>query len=511
VGDDVIFAKGYGVADPKSGRLADEDTIYRAGSISKLFNALAVMQLVEQRKLTLDGPPQQALPGFSVVNPFSEAPALTLRQLLCHRSGLVREAPVGGYLDPSQPSVAQTVESVAGAVLINPPNQRTRYSNVGPTIAGHMIEQVTGQSYEDYQDEHILMPLGMSHSTWRMNDKLRPYLATGRMKVARNGSGFDDEAAPTFELGTIPAGNLYTTVGDLAQFARLILGEGQRDEQTFIKTESLQEMCTPQLTSDDTGFGLGFSVNKYRGHRTVQHMGAVYGFTSSIVVLPQRRLAVIVLSSQDIGIGPVQRISNAALDQLLWLSTGEAPAKQASIKMSPDDLKRLTGDYESTSYWARVFVEDGRLRAEISRQLFDLAPVEPLKFLADGQLAFAAPMNFDAAESGKVESFTAFRQKFRRVNEKEAVQAPKEWKRFVGSYGPSFIPWIVSVRRGQLYAMTENEFDYRLIPVARNVFRMSPGMYDEEAVVFPDDDSAECGSVLFAGMRLPRQASNGGK
>src|SRR5690606_13483285 len=151
----------YGKADMEKGAAADADTIYRAGSISKLFNAVGAMQLVEQGKLDLDSPIQKALPEFSIVNPFRDPGTLTVRQMLSHHSGMIREAPVGGYLDPTQPTVKATVASVADCVLVNnPPNPKARYANVGPTIVGRAVEVQSGMSFSEYQDKYVLEPLG---------------------------------------------------------------------------------------------------------------------------------------------------------------------------------------------------------------------------------------------------------------------------------------------------------------------------------------------------------------
>lgn len=150
----IVHAAGFGKAK--------RNTVFRAGSISKLFNALAIMQLVEQGKLDLDSPMSRYGRQFSIIVPFDNAPPITLRMLLCHRSGMVRESPVGGYLDSSQPSLAHMVDSVRSCVLINPPNTKMRYSNVGPSIAGQILATVACEPYDQYQREHVLGPLGMT-------------------------------------------------------------------------------------------------------------------------------------------------------------------------------------------------------------------------------------------------------------------------------------------------------------------------------------------------------------
>src|SRR5262249_20666249 len=106
----VIWAKGFGFADPKAKTPATAETVYRVGSVSKLFTDIAVMRLVEQGKLDLDAPVTKYLPEFQPKNPFGKA--ITLRQLMSHRAGLVRETPVGSYFDPTAPSLANTITSL---------------------------------------------------------------------------------------------------------------------------------------------------------------------------------------------------------------------------------------------------------------------------------------------------------------------------------------------------------------------------------------------------------------
>ncbi|MEX2112431.1 MAG: serine hydrolase domain-containing protein [Pirellulales bacterium] len=508
VDGETVHAAGYGLADRRAGTAATADTIYRAGSISKLFNAVAAMQLVEQSKLDLDAPIEQALPEFRIVVPFPDARPITARQLLCHRSGMIRESPVGGYLDNRQPTVQATIASVADCVLVNPPDTKTRYSNVGPTIVGRAIEVQTGRDYFDYQQQHILGPLGMASSAWRMNDALRPRLAKGEMRVACGNGIYCYEPAPEFELGTLPTGNLYTTASDLARFASFVIGNtsGSQSSPQLIKRESLEKMLAVQLTNEGTGFGLAFGVNRYRGHKTAQHMGAVYGFTTSIVVLPEERIGVVVLSNADIAIAPVRRLSDAALDLLLDAVRGQtAPKPPQPVDLNGEDLAKFFGDYESESYWARTFVEHGKLHCLLSGQKLELIPTGPAKFLADGRMMAQSEFEFQRSDDGTVGELKAAGQTFHRVDPSKVAAAPAGWQRLLGSYGLRFIPLIVSIRHGHLYASVENEYDYRLTPVNRVTFALPSGMYSDEQIVFQEDASGNVAGVVMANMYLPRR------
>jgi serine beta-lactamase-like protein LACTB len=501
-----VHAAGYGLADRRTGAPATADTLYRAGSISKLFNALAAMQLVEQGKLDLDAPIEQALPEFRIVVPFADAKPITARQLLCHRSGMIRESPVGGYLDNRQPTVQATIASVADCVLVNPPDTKTRYSNVGPTIVGRAVEVHTGQEYAEYQQQHILNPLGMTGSAWRMNDTLRPRLAKGEMRVACGNGTYSYEPAPEFELGTLPAGNLYTSASDLARFASFVMG-GPKDSapSPVVKPETLASMHHVQLTNENTGFGLGFFAGRYRGHKTAQHSGAVYGFTTAIVVMPEERIGVVVLSNGDIAMAPVKRLTDASLDLLLEAVRGEMPpAKPQPIDIPAESLGDFTGEFESSSYWAKTFVESGVLRCLLSGQRLDLTPISPTKFLADGRMMSQSEFEFERGQDGKVSTLKAAGQTFQRVAPDVDKRARSGWQRLIGSYGLRFIPLIISVRHGNLYASVENEYEYRLTPVNRVTFALPAGMYSDEQIVFQEDTAGNVIGLVMANMYLPR-------
>ncbi len=477
----VVHASGYGEAK--------RDSVFRCGSISKLFNALAVMQQVEAGKLDLDTSLETYGAGLLPLNPFPDSPAVTLRQMLCHRSGLQREATVGGYFDPSQPTLAATVASISSGVLATRPGEKTRYSNFAASIAGHVVERVMGQSFEDYQRAHLLDPLGMKNSAWTLANTSREQIVVSHMKVADGQGGWVRREAPLFDLGTIPAGNLFSTAEDIARFASALIANDGR----LVKPETLAEMWRPQLTPEPAGFGLGFLVGKFHEHRAISHSGAVYGHSTSLVVLPDAKIAVIVLANEDIVNARVHRISNTALSLML----GET----ASIPTAPfkaDDLFAFAGDYESQSYWAHLEVRDGKLVGSIAGQHTQFTPLAPLKFTADSRIEDATPVVFEH------DTFTIGTQKFTRASAAPAP-LPAEWRAYLGSYGPDFIPLIISERHGHLYAMTENMVDYRLTPVNRNVCALPPGMYADEQIVFLTDADGRPHAVNFANMILPRR------
>ncbi len=501
---ETVYVAGFGEAK--------KDSIFRAGSISKLFNAVAVMQLVEQGRIDLDAPIQRYGRRFSIIVPFSQAAPITLRDILCHRSGMTRESPVGGYLDDSEPTMTAAVESVRSCVLLNPPNVKTRYSNIAPTVAGEILAAVAETEYETYQRNHVLGPLGMNHSAFLLKNISRDRLLQGHMRIADWQGGFHDSPAPLFDLGTVPAGNLFTTAGDLAKFVSMLAAEGSAGGNKIIAPATLRDMAAPQLTKENAGFGLGFLVGKFGNHKSLGHMGAVYGYTSSLVFLPDSKLGVVVLCNDDIATGPVAKISNAALAWMLEAKFGETPPPAPEpIALSPHQIDAWTGEYESQSRWAKIDAIDGRLVGSLSGQPMSLTPVGPMKCLANGWLFNDVEVVLQQDKSGEIAGFTMSGERFGRVDDGDKSEIPPLWKNFAGFYGPKYIPLIVKVVHGHLYALIENEFEYRLIPLDRNIFIFPPGMYAEEHLVFFTEHRGETPAANLANQYLRRWSEKGEK
>ena len=259
----------------------------------------------------------------------------------------------------------------------------------------------------------------------------------------------------------------------------------------IVSPDTLAKMWTPQLmTHEHSGYGIGFMVGKFRDHKAVSHNGAVYGHSTSFTYLPELKIAAILLCDDDIVNGNVGRMSNLALGLMLEAKLGESPAALPKpIELPPQELARFVGEYESPNTWAQIELKGGRLTGRLAGQPVDFTPVEPLKLAINGRTADGSVATFTRGESGRIESFaTAADQKlghkFARIDPAAAVETCPLWNSYVGSYGPDFIPLVISIRHGHLYAMTENLADYRLTPVNRNVFAMPAGLYADEHVVF---------------------------
>ncbi len=270
----LIFADGYGFADMKSRRpVVADQTLFRAGSVSKLFTWTAVMQLVEQGKLDLDRDVNDYL-DFKVPEPYGRP--ITLRDVMTHSAGFEDTVTDLFVNKPSQMFPLRQYLRRHMPPLIEPPGRVVAYSNYGATLAGYIVQRVSGEPYDEYITRHILQPLAMDHSTFEqpLPANLRPSMASGYRQAS-------DRTTVPFELvEAAPAGALTTDATDLAKFALAQLGGGSGGGAQILTTATLQEMHTPQgrPLPGMNGMDLGFYDENRNGLRIIGHAGDTGAF-----------------------------------------------------------------------------------------------------------------------------------------------------------------------------------------------------------------------------------------
>ncbi|MCA9173890.1 MAG: serine hydrolase [Planctomycetales bacterium] len=503
-GGQTIWSEGFGFEDADRKRPATADTIYRVGSVSKLLTDIAVMQLVERGELKLDEPVSNILPDFSPADP--RAKQITLRQLMSHRSGLVRESPVGNYFDPNEPSLEQTVASLNQTSLTYAPGTKIKYSNAAIAAVGAALQRHWQQPFETGVQQSVLEPLKMASSRFDLrgekDEPLRKRLATAWMWT------YDDRrfVAPTFLLGTGPAGNLYSTVNDLGRFLQCLFDDGRLpDGGRLLTPESLDEMTTPVL--DENGqplsFGLGFRIDRFAGHRRIGHGGAVYGFSTQLEALPAEQLGVAAVAALDGSNGVVQRLSEYALQLMLAARAGETLPEYATTTAPPAErLWRLAGEYLSEDgshvrlipYNDRLLMERGSLRAEIRADAKGQFVVddtfqfgERLTLTNDGDLMLGETLH-------------------RRQPDEPPAPAPDRWRGLIGEYGWDHNTLYILEDRGKLTALIEWFYRYPLEEVSENVFAFPDyGLYHGEQLEFKRDANGIATEVVAAEVRFARR------
>jgi len=281
----IVLAKGYGDASlEENSPISPDTTVMRIGSISKLFVATAVIQLVEQGKVDLDTDINQYLTTFQLEDTFDEP--VTLAHLLTHTAGYEDPA-YESYTDPAlvQPLGAYLAESMPPRT--DPPGETHRYSNHGYALAAYVVEQVTGQPFDQYVSEQILQPLGMSHSGYLLGPSLPENMAAGYFYEDRT-----QVPQPVDYDNDYPGGFMVSTAGDVAKFMLAHLNEGCYEEGCILRPSTLAEMHRQQAKTPYEGQAVtyGFVEARQDGQRLIGHSGAIRGFGNSLNLLPEHSL-----------------------------------------------------------------------------------------------------------------------------------------------------------------------------------------------------------------------------
>jgi CubicO group peptidase (beta-lactamase class C family) len=337
----VLFARGYGYSDvEKKIPVSADSTLFRPGSISKLFTWTAVMQLVEQGKLDLDKDINSYL-DFKIPNTFPQP--ITLRNIMTHTPGFEEQikdliTPEGTHVETLRQHLSQHVPE-----RIFPPGTTPAYSNYGAGLAGYIVERVSGKPFNDYVNENIFQPLGMAHSTFAqpLPAELKPLMSSGYSV----GSG---KAKPFEVIDEAPAGALSATGSDVARFILAHLQDGKLDNAQILRPETAQMMHARQfgLIPALNGMCLGFYEESRNGHRIIGHGGDTVYFHSDLHLMPDAGLGFFVSynSGGKHEISPRSALWSHFLDRY-FPYTPPAAEKLASAVA---DAKSVAGRYMTT-------------------------------------------------------------------------------------------------------------------------------------------------------------------
>ncbi|MBC8355957.1 MAG: serine hydrolase [Planctomycetes bacterium] len=499
--DRVVWAEGFGHQDTDGKVAATAETVYRVGSVSKLFTDIAVLQLVEAGKLDLDAPVQTYLPDFKPKNPY-EVP-LTLQQMMSHRSGLVRESPVGNYFDPEEPTLAATVASLNETSLVYKPETKTKYSNAAIAVVGAVLEKQLDRSHPERVRQTILTPLKMHGSSFVVTPAAKSTLATGWMRTY-DGRRFE---APTFLLGTGPAGNLYSSVIDLSRFLTCLFDDGKTDGGQILKPETLDLMTTPIKDADgkSQGFGLGFHIQELDGHTKIGHGGAVYGFSTQLEALPERKLGVAAASSLDGTNGVVRRLADYALRLMIAAQDGKPlPTYRTTGAIPPERVSELIGTFREVDgdRFARITELNGDVFMQRGTFQYQLrAATDDGSIITDDEIGFGTKVKLQDNDRLVVEDTM-----FQRAEDRPPVNIADRWKGLIGEYGWDHNTLYILEDAGQLYALIEWFYYYPLKEVSENVFEFPDyGLYHGERLTFTRNATGVATEVNAAEVNFVRR------
>jgi CubicO group peptidase (beta-lactamase class C family) len=351
--DGDVSIHGFGVANVSTGAPVAPGTLFQIGSISKVFFATLVMRLVEAGTVMLDAPLNTYLPDLALVD--SSLPGrLTLRHVLTHTSGLLGDHfPDEGMGDDA---LATVVAKMRDLPQITPPDAGWSYCNSGFYLGGRVIEVVTGKTFEAAMQDEVFDPLGLPRATFFAHEAILHSAAAGHQHTD-NGP----EVAKPYPLARCanPPGGIISRVAELLTFAAFHMGDGTLGAaggERVLSPESLAQMQTPQVRVNAEGeWGLGWSLGRVGGVRTIGHNGATNGFQAYLVAVPERNYALAMLTNSSRGTSASRGIAKWALARDLGLETPE-PTR---IELAPDALNRLTGVYRQALSVSTISVADG--------------------------------------------------------------------------------------------------------------------------------------------------------
>ncbi|MEM7351630.1 MAG: serine hydrolase domain-containing protein [Acidobacteriota bacterium] len=284
---EVVYRGARGMANLELGVPLTPDHVFRLGSITKQFTAVAILLLEERGKLSVQDPITKYLPDYP-----TDGHTITIEHLLTHTSGIFSYTSIPGYMDAKVQrdlTVDELIDEFDDQEMEFAPGERWSYSNSGYVLLGAIIEKVSGSSYADFIDEHIFTPLGMTASEYG-GLQLIPKRAAG---YARDGAGGYRNAPYLSMTQPHAAGSLLSTVDDLALWDRAL------DSDELLAASSRQRMFTPYdlAGGDPTTYGYGFVIDTFRGTRAISHGGGIFGFSTFAVRLPEEGVYVAVLSN----------------------------------------------------------------------------------------------------------------------------------------------------------------------------------------------------------------------
>ena len=386
---EIFFAKGYGYADVKEKKpvIADK-TLFRPGSISKLFTWTAVMQLVEQGKIDLNADINIYLKDFKIPDTYPEP--ITMTHLLTHTAGfedVINEMAARRAEDLV--SLAEFMERKMPARVL-PPGKLTSYSNYGAALAGYIVEKISGVPFEDYVEENIFELLDMQQSTFRQ--PLPSHLADDMSVGYTYEKGIYKPNEFEHINGLAPAGSMSTTAIDIAKFMIAHLQNGKYEENRILEEETAKMMHTQLFTHDPRvdGNAHGFWEMAYNNLRTIAHGGDTFLFHSLLSIIPEKNLGLFVSFNSAGGTWPVyNNFIKAFLNHYY-------PAPELADIEPPRDFKkranRFAGSYGVT-----------RVVSTTYEKLMALMMVTKVEATEDSTLLITMPMGLGSKQWVEVE------------------------------------------------------------------------------------------------------------
>lgn len=295
---EIVYATGYGFSDLENKKKADANTIYGIGSITKAFTALSIMQLQEQKKLSVTNSIKDYLVDLKIENPFNDSNQIYINDILSHTSGLPSDIANGFFVD-NPPTISWVIKELNKQRLISPRRYISAYSNVGYGLLGEVISRVSGLNYGDYLRKNIFTPLNMTSSSigYQMSNTSKTY------------SGNRETVEPT--VRDVAAGFISSNVIDMSNFISMLISDGSFKSNQIISPNSIADMEKDQLKNVlltqpfAYGYALMIDSIKIKNHKKkdstiisiIGHGGDTHAFHADLAYIPELKVGAVILTN----------------------------------------------------------------------------------------------------------------------------------------------------------------------------------------------------------------------
>lgn len=358
----VIHSKGYGYRDLKQKVPVTENTLFAIGSVTKSFTVATLGTLADEGKFDWDKPVREYLPGFRLFDP-AATEQVTVRDMVTHRTGLPRHDLIWDSSDFS-------LESIVNRIQFLPPSEpfRTRfqYNNLMFGAAGYIAASIGGKPWAELVRERLLTPLGMSSS--RMSFEEAEKSSNLAVPYDRDlKSGQIREIPPFRNMAVTPAGSIYSSAADMAKYLTMHIDQGSFGGKTVVTEPSIRDMQSLHISTGSRspyseiegdrygmGYGMGLSINYYRGNRMVGHGGSIDGMRATMAFLPARKIGVVILWNLR-GSSLGDNLQNIVFDRLLgapetdWLARTRKNEETILAQLREAESKGLAGRRPNTA------------------------------------------------------------------------------------------------------------------------------------------------------------------
>ena len=440
VGDELVFAKGYGYRDYGKKLPFTPDTLCQIASNSKLFTAVAAGLLVDEGKLTWDKPVRQAVPAMQFYDD-NLNDRITLRDMLSHRTGITRHDMIWYQSDDTR---KQLFEKVKYLEPREPMRTMFIYNNMMYTSAGYLIELQSGKTWEEFVHERIFKPLGMSHTGYSVADMVKqPDFGVG---YTEKRDTFELYAIPYYEdtAGMAPCGAIVSSVNDMSHWLIALMNDGKFGGKQVLPPDALKATLEPAIALPNSmgesrgwwevqnmAYGMGRWTASYRGHLLAFHGGDLDGFHSQVSYMPQERIGVIVFVIGDHCASLYNTVSYNVYERLLGMSQtpwserllkarlkGKEAAKEARSKAGAGQvantkpshpLADYVGVYEHPAYGIlKIGLKDGQLQFDFHKIRLPLSHFHYDRFdTPDDEKYGKSSVNFLTNPQGEVDKVTS--------------------------------------------------------------------------------------------------------